>query len=243
MMMTNAGVAQHRALITGGTRGIGRGIAEAILAAGGRVMITGRTKAGVESAVRALADAADASRVAGVVADVRDRVACDRAVAETVARFGGLDVLVNNAGIAAFAPIASMTDDEWSRTIDTNLTGVFYCTRAAVPELRRSGGGWIINIASLAGRNYFATAGAYCASKAGLVAFSEALMLEVRDQDIRVSVVMPGSVATELSGHAVGPNDGWKLAPADIAEVVMDLLRHPARSLPSKIEIRPAKTK
>ena len=235
---------QHRSLVTGGTRGIGRAIAEAILAAGGRVLITGRSQAGVDAAVRELGQAAgDASRVAGLAADVRERASCDRAVAETVARFGGLDVLINNAGVGVFSNIASMTDEDWARTIDTNLTGVFYCSRAAVPELQRAGGGWIINIASLAGRNYFTTAGAYCASKAGLVAFSESLMLEVRDLNIRVSVIMPGSVATEFSGRTTGGDDSWKLAPADVAEVVMDLLRHPGRSLPSKVEMRPAKTK
>jgi 3-oxoacyl-[acyl-carrier protein] reductase len=237
-------MSEFRSLVTGGTRGIGRGIADAILAAGGRVMITGRHQTGVDDAVRTLAAAAgDPSRVAGVVADVRDSAACQRAVAETVARFGGLDVLVNNAGIGRFVPVAEMTDEQWAQMIDTNLTGVFYCSRAALPELERSGGGWIINIASLAGRNYFATAGAYCASKAGLVAFTEALMLEVRDRNIRVSVVMPGSVATGFSGRSAGGDDSWKLTPADVAEVVMDLLRHPRRSLPSKIEIRPAKTK
>ena len=234
----------YRALVTGGTRGIGRGVAAAILGAGGQVMITGRDQSGVDAAVRSLAsDAGDGGRVAGVVADVRDRAAVERAVAETVKRFGALDTLVNNAGVGVFKDVTAMSDDEWDRVIGTNLTGVFYCCRAAVPEMKRAGGGWIINIASLAARNYFATAGAYCASKAGLLALSESLMLEVRESGIRVSVVMPGSVATDFSHPTEHADVSWKLTPADIAEVVIDLLRHPARSLPSKVEIRPSKTK
>jgi NAD(P)-dependent dehydrogenase (short-subunit alcohol dehydrogenase family) len=207
------------------------------------VFITGRHQDAVDDAVRVLGETCgDSSRVAGVAADVRDRAAVDRAVAAAIARLGGLDTLVNNAGVGIFANVSAMTDDEWARVIDTNLTGAFYCSRAVLPELTRGGGGWIINIASLAGRNYVATAGAYCASKAGLVAFSESLMLEVRDLGIRVSVVMPGSVATGFSGRNAGADDSWKLTPADVADVVMDLLRHPSRSLPSKVEIRPSRT-
>src|SRR6185295_6962841 len=172
-----------------------------------------------------------------------DPAGADAVVAETVRRFGGLDLLVNNAGVGVFSDVASMTVDDWDRTIATNLSGVFYCTRAAIPAMKQSGGGWMLNIASLAGRNYFPRGAAYCASKAGLIAFSEAVMQEVRYDNIRVSVIMPGSVATEFGGMAPGEDDSWKLAPDDVAEVVMDLLRHPARSLPSKIEIRPAQPK
>ena len=241
--MTIGGVV-HRALVTGGTRGIGRAIAGAILGTGGKVAITGRDERGVNAAVRSLAqECGDDSRVIGVAADVRERAAVERAVAQTVERFGGLDVLVNNAGIGIFKDVTSLSDDDWDRVLGTNLTGVFYCCRAVVPEMTRGGGGWIFNIASLAARNYFATAGAYCASKAGLLALSESLMLEVRESGIRVTVIMPGSVATEFSTRHVAGDDSWKLTPADIANVVVDLLRHPPRSLPSKIEIRPARTK
>jgi 3-oxoacyl-[acyl-carrier protein] reductase len=133
-----------------------------------------------------------------------------------------------------------MSPDEWNNVIGTNLTGVFHCTRVALPHLRARGGGWIINISSLAGKNAFPEAAAYCASKSGLNAFSEALMQEVRHDNIRVAYVMPGSVRTEFSGRTLG-NDEWKLAPDDVAEVVVDLVRHPSRSLPSRVEIRPAR--
>jgi NAD(P)-dependent dehydrogenase (short-subunit alcohol dehydrogenase family) len=162
-------------------------------------------------------------------------------VQQAIDTFGGLDILVNNAGVGAFAPVADMSVDEWRLVIDTNLSGVFFCTRAAIPHLRRRGGGWIINISSLAGKNAFPDGAAYCASKSGLNAFSEALMQEVRHDDIRVSYVMPGSVRTRFSSG--GDKDGteWKLAAADVAQVVCDLLAHPARSLPSRVELRPSR--
>ena len=233
----------HRAIVTGGSRGIGFAIARAILRGGGRVMITGRDDQRLNEAVLSLGKLVrDASRVAGTVVDVRDRGGIERLVDDTARRFGGIDTLVNNAGVGVFTDVAKMTDDEWADVIDTNLTGVFYCSRAAIPELRKAGGAWIINIASLAGRNYFPRGAAYCASKAGLIAFSEALMQEVRYDDIRVTVIMPGSVATEFSGPSdPDGEDAWKLSSEDVAECVMDLLRHPPRSLPSRVEIRPSK--
>ena len=233
-----------RAIVTGGTKGIGYAISKAVLAAGGRVMITGRSQSGVDKAVRALSsEAKDKASVAGAAVDVRDRNAVDTLVADTVSRFGGLDLLVNNAGVGQFSDVVSMSDAAWDETIATNLTGVFYCTRAAIPAMKKSGGGWIVNIASLAGRNYFPRGAAYCASKAGLIAFSESLMQEVRYDNIRVSVIMPGSVATEFGGAMPTADDAWKLSPDDVAEVISDLLRHPSRSLPSKIEIRPSQPK
>jgi 3-oxoacyl-[acyl-carrier protein] reductase len=230
----------HTAIVTGGSRGIGLAIAQAIVRDGGRVMISGQRQSHIDAAVRELVAAADDSRVSGLLADVRDRAAVEALVSKTVERFGGFDVLVNNAGVGAFAEVETMSDQDWARVIDTNLTGAFLCARASIPHLKKSGG-WIVNISSLAGHNYFPGGAAYCASKAGLIAFSESLMQEVRHDNIRVTVVMPGSVATDFSGPSHGSGDEWKLSPDDVALAVVELLKHPARSLPSKIEIRPAK--
>jgi len=232
----------HRAIVTGGTRGAGRAVATAIAAAGGSVMITGLDRARLDAAVREIGQSVgDASRIRGTIADVRDRTAVDAVVSDTVRAFGGVDVLVNNAAVGVFGPVASIADEDWHRVLDTNLNGPFYCTRAVIPELRRAGGGWVISIASLAAKHPFPRGAAYCASKAALVAFSESLMEEVRFENIRVAVVLPGSIATEFNGHPVRPEDDWKLAPDDIANVVMDLLRHPSRSMPTRVEVRPSK--
>jgi NAD(P)-dependent dehydrogenase (short-subunit alcohol dehydrogenase family) len=161
-------------------------------------------------------------------------------IESTVAAFGRLDVLVNNAGIGEFGPVADMRPEVWDDIIQTNLSGAFYCTHEAIPELRKAGNSWIINIGSLAGKNPFAGGAAYNASKFGLLGFSEALMLDVRYDGIRVSCVMPGSVATEFSGRDATAED-WRIAPEDVARVVMDLLAFPERSLPSRVEIRPTK--
>jgi NAD(P)-dependent dehydrogenase (short-subunit alcohol dehydrogenase family) len=234
----------HHAIVTGASRGIGLAIARAIALDGGRVMLTGRDPARLDEAVASLGrEIGDGARVFGAAVDVRDAAAVARLVGDTEERFGSVDTLVNNAGVGAFADVEKMSAEEWAGVIDTNLTGVFFATRAAIPAIRRAGGGWIISIASLAGKNYFPGGSAYCASKAGLVAFSESLMQEVRFDGIRVSVVMPGSVRTGFSGNPTGDAEAWKLAPEDVAEVVMDLLRHPGRSLPSKVEIRPAQPK
>lgn len=231
-----------RAIVTGGSRGIGLAMARALVRDGGAVVITGLDAARLEAARSGLAaEAADPGRVVSEAIDVRDRSQVERLVAGTLNRFGGLDLLVNNAAMGVFREVEHLSDEDWSGVIDTNLTGVFYATRAAIPVMRHGGGGWIVNIASLASRNYFPGGAAYCASKAGLLAFTEAVMQEVRFDDIRVSIIMPGSVATEFGGRAAGEGDDWRLAPEDVAETVMSLLRHPSRSLPSRIEIRPAK--
>jgi 3-oxoacyl-[acyl-carrier protein] reductase len=229
-------------LVTGGTRGIGYATAAALLEAGDKVAITGTTSDGVVKAEHALA-AAYGGSVIGIVCDVRDAAAAQRAVAAAVERFGGLDVLVNSAGVGTGVPIAEMPHEEWDRIIGTNLTGVFNTCKAAIPQLRARGGGWIVNISSLASTNPFAGGAAYCASKAGLNAFSDALMQELRYDNIRVTTVLPGSVATGFNGREPGSGADWKLLPEDVAHAIVDLLNHPARSLPSRVEIRPARPK
>jgi 3-oxoacyl-[acyl-carrier protein] reductase len=226
-------------LITGGTRGIGYAVAEALIKAGDKVAITGTTPDGVARAERALSSS---GQVAGVACDVRDAASVQRAVDSAVARFGGLDVVVNSAGVGVGVPIADMPHDEWDRIIGTNLTGVFNTCKAAIPHLRARGG-WIVNISSLASTNPFPGGAAYCASKAGLNAFSDALMQELRDDNIRVTTVLPGSVATGFSGREPGTGADWKLLPEDVAHAIVDLLNHPARSLPSRIDIRPSRPK
>jgi len=228
------------AMVTGGSRGIGLAIARALVANGAKVAITGRSAAHLSSAQRAI-EGAGPGAIETLQADVRRYADVERAVAATVARFGGLDIVVNNAGIGVFTNVAAMTPEQWSEVIDTNLTGVFYVCRAAIPQLRARGGGFIVNISSLAGKNPFVDGGAYCASKAGLNAFSEALMQEVRHDNIRVSYVMPGSVATGFSSGDPAKGADWKIAPEDVAEVVVNLLRTDARSLPSRVELRPSR--
>jgi len=173
--------------------------------------------------------------------DVRRADDMKRAIDAAVARFGGLDILINNAGIGVFGRVSTMTPDQWSQVIDTNLTGVFNACHAALPHLQRRGGGFIVNISSLAGKNPFVDGAAYCASKAGLNAFSEALMQEVRYDNIRVSYVLPGSVSTAFSSGEEGKGADWKIAPDEVADVVVNLLRHNPRSLPSRVELRPSK--
>jgi 3-oxoacyl-[acyl-carrier protein] reductase len=225
-------------LITGGTRGIGRALAETLLRAGDKVAVTGTGEDGVVRAERELAEHGEA---AAIVCDVRDASSAELAVRTAAARFGGLDVLVNNAGVGVGVPIAEMPHDEWNRIIGTNLTGMFNCCKAAIPHLRRKGGGWIVNVSSLASKNPFPGGAAYCASKAAVNAFSEALMQELRADNIRVTYVLPGSVATGFSGRESAAGSDWKLLPEDVAHAIADLLDHPARSLPSRLEIRPSR--
>ena len=229
------------AIVTGGSRGIGFGIARALLRAGASVVVTGTTRGTLDAAVRELRADSKSATVDGVVADVRRHDEVERLVNGAAERHGGLDILVNNAGVGVFRSVADMSVDEWHSVIDTNLTAVFYCCHAAIPHMRARGGGWIINISSLAGKNAFVDGAAYCASKAGLNQFSEALMQEVRYDGIRVSYIMPGSVSTDFGGRARGAaKSDWALQIEDIAQLVTDLIGHPSRSLPSRIEIRPA---
>jgi 3-oxoacyl-[acyl-carrier protein] reductase len=231
------------ALVTGGSRGIGFAIAKALLDDGASVVITGRDGSKLDAARQQLASGGLEDRVHAAAADVSNATEAAAAARACVERFGGLDILVNNAGVGTFAAVADMDAEDWHQIIGTNLSGVFFCCHAAIPLMRARGGGWIVSISSLAGKNPFTGGAAYCASKAGLNAFSEALMQEVRYDDIRVSCVMPGSVATGFGrgSSAAAAQPDWKLAPDDVAQVVMDLLHHPGRSLPSAVELRPSK--
>ncbi|MDQ3389161.1 MAG: SDR family oxidoreductase [Gemmatimonadota bacterium] len=228
------------AIVTGSSKGIGYAIAEALARAGANVVVSARDPGEVGEAARTLDGVAE-GRVIGVPCDVRRHEDVRRLVARTAQELGGLDILVNNAGVGSFAPVGEMDIEQWQGMIETNLNGVFYCCHEAIPHLKRSDGGWIINIASLAGKNAFAGGAAYNASKFGLVGFSEALMLDLREDDVRVNYIMPGSVATHFNDHTPNDQDAWKIQPEDIAEVVMDLLAFHPRTLPSRIEVRPSR--
>ena len=227
------------ALVSGGTKGIGRALVRDLMGAGFRVAFNARTPADVEASVEELSGFGS-GEVLGMVADVRDADSCSRMVKETVDRFGGLDVLVNNAGVGRFAPIHEMSLEDWHTQIDTNLSGVFYLSRAAVPHLKASSDAWIVNIGSLAGRNAFAGGSAYNASKFGLRGMSEAMMLDLRYEGIRVTLVMPGSVATDFGSRPAGAKEGWALTPEDVSRAVLDLLRYPGNAHVSKLEMRPS---
>lgn len=232
------------AVVTGGSRGIGLAVAEELISFGCDVVVSGRSADALDEARVRLARRSSndgAGRNTALQADVRDAGDAERIVASTVTQFGGLDILINNAGVGHFESVADQSVEDWKQVIDTNLSGVFYACRAAIPQMRERGGGWILNISSLAGSHPFANGAAYCASKAGLDAFTTSLMQELRFENIRVSSVAPGSVGTAFAGegrHATAP---WKLRASDIARVVVDLLGHDARSLPSRVEIRPSR--
>lgn len=228
------------AVVTGGSRGIGRAIAEYLLRAGASVAICSRSRDSVE---RATAELKQSTRgeIFGEPADISKLDHVERFFGAVASRFGSLDILVNNAGVGVFRGIQDLTPEDWHKMIDLNLTGVFYCCRQALALLRKSGAGYIVNISSLAGVNAFAGGSAYNASKFGLNGFSEAIMQDLRNENIRVSHIMPGSVSTGFSPGT--GDDSWKIAPEDIAEVVLSLLRMPSRTLVSRVDVRPAKPK
>jgi len=226
------------AVVTGGSKGIGYGIAEALLKEGASVFICGRSEKDLASAIERLGSL---GKAAGSLCDVRDEDQVKAVLTECVEKFGGIDVLINNAGIGYFGKtVEELTPDEFRRTLETNLFGVFYACHHAIPLFKKRGGGYIINISSLAGQNAHAKMAAYNASKFGLNGFSEALMQEVRHDHIKVSYICPGSVNTDFGGDTASPEKAWQLQPDDIAQVVVDLLRFDTRALPSKIEIRPS---
>jgi len=229
-----------KAIVTGATRGIGRAIAERLAREGAAVAICGRSAESVAEAVAELARQTG-GEIVGRAADVSDAAQVEELFRFVESRLGGVDILVNNAGVGLFAPVAEMTLEDWHRTIGTNLNGAFYCSREALRRFRTRGGGWIINISSLAGRNPFASGAAYNASKFGLNGFTEAMMLDHRYDNVRVSAILPGSVETRFGRGASHGQASWKIAPEDIAEIVISILRMPERTLISCVEVRPSK--
>lgn len=239
-------------LVTGGTRGIGRAIAEMLLAEGALVVVCGQRPDGINQAVAEM-DARWPGKVRGKAADVKDHEAVAALFAFADQEFGGLDVLVNNAGSAKFGKVSQLSIEDWHGMLDGNLSGAFYCCREALPRFAARGGGFIVNISSLAGKHAFAGGAAYNASKFGLNGMSEAMMLDVRYDNVRVSTVMPGSVATAFgSGRSVatafGSGDAasgaeWKVQPEDVAAIVKMLLNMPERTTVSQVEVRPSRPK
>jgi NAD(P)-dependent dehydrogenase (short-subunit alcohol dehydrogenase family) len=227
-----------RALVTGGSKGIGYGIAEAMLQQGMSVAITSRSRKAAEEAAASLRKIGKGN-VIGLKADVRNFEEVQSAVGEILNAFGGMDVLVANAGVGKFGSVEDITLEDWHATIETNLTGVFYSIKASVEELKKSKG-YFITISSLAGTNFFAGGSAYNASKFGLTGFTQAVMLDLRQSGVKVSTIMPGSVATYFNDHVPNEADAWKIQIEDIGELVIDLLAMNPRTLPSKIEVRPS---
>ena len=225
------------AYITGGSKGIGLGIAKSLLDSGMRVAITSRSLSAAKKAAASLSN--DASKILAIESEVGSLAAETKAIKAVTDHFGQLDVVIANAGIGHFGPIDTITEEQWKETIDTNLTGVFNSVKASVESLKQSKG-YIITIASLAGTNFFENGAAYNASKFGLVGFTQAIMLDLRKYGIKVSTIMPGSVTSYSNNHVPDEADAWKIQPEDIGQMVVDLLQMNPRTLPSKIEVRPA---
>lgn len=226
------------AFITGGTKGIGYGVAAALMQEGMKVAITGRTQEAADKAAAELNKLGKGEAI-GIAADVRNFESQEKAVALLMEKWGRLDLLVANAGLGHFASIQDMTLDQWHETIDTNLTGVFYSLKASLEGLKASKG-YFISISSLAGTNFFAKGSAYNASKFGLTGFTQAAMLDLRNEGIRCTTIMPGSVATYFNNHVPNDADAWKIQIEDIGQMVVDLMQMHPRTLPSKIEVRPS---
>ena len=237
-MSTALSLEMKTALITGGSKGIGLGIALAMAKEGMKVAITSRNIKEAEEAAEEIIKLGAPDALA-LKADVREFDVQQQVVAEVLNRFGSLDVVIANAGVGHFSAIDTMSHKDWHAIIDTNLTGVFYTLQATVEALKKSKG-YFITIASLAGTNFFANGAAYNASKFGLVGFTQAAMLDLRPYGIKVSTIMPGSVATNFNHHKPSAEDEWKIQPEDIGQIVVDLLKMNPRTWPSKIEVRPS---
>lgn len=225
--------------ITGGSKGIGYGIAEVLLNEGGKVAITSRSLSSAKDAAEALIAKTGNNAVLALEADVRSMESQQKAIQDTLEKWGQLDVVVANAGVGHFGSIETLTEEQWKDTIDTNLTGVFNTIKSSVEALKKSKG-YFITISSLAGTNFFATGSAYNASKFGVTGFTQAVMLDLRQYGIRVTTIMPGSVATYFNDHTPSEKDAWKIQIEDIGEMVSGLVKLNARTLPSKIEVRPS---
>jgi len=225
------------AYITGGSKGIGYGIEKTLLDAGMKVAITSRKSNAAKEAAESLSK--DRSKVLALESDVSSFISEAESVKTVIDHFGQLDVVVANAGVGHLLPIDQLPEKLWRETIDTNLTGVFNTVKASIDALKKTKG-YIITIASLAGVNFFENGAAYNASKFGLVGFTQAVMLDLRKYGIKVTTIMPGSVATHFNNHVPNAADAWKIQPGDIGQVVLDLLNMNPRTLPSKIEIRPS---
>lgn len=227
------------ALITGGSSGIGYGVALSLLNEGVNVAVTSRDEARAKSAAAELQKLTTTSAKAlGLMADVRKYESQQNAVKQVLSEFGQLDIVVANAGLGHFASIEELTPEQWQETIDTNLSGVFYSIKSSVEALKKSEG-YFISISSLAGTNFFAGGSAYNASKFGVTGFTQSVMLDLREHNIKVSTIMPGSVATHFNGHEPDSSDAWKIQIEDIGELVVSILKMNERTLPSKIEVRP----
>ncbi len=226
------------AIVTGGTRGIGREIAGALARSGCAVAICGRDEEGSRRAAGEIAKETG-GRIFGAACDVADRTSVNEFFKAVDAELGGPDIVINNAGVGIFASLSSLTEEDWRRVIGTNLTGVFHCSQEAIQRFQQRGGGFLIHIGSLAGKNPFAGGAAYNASKFGLTGMAEAMMLDHRQQSVRVCTIMPGSVDTDFSPRSEKAD--WKIAPEDIAEIVLSVLRMPERTLISRVEVRPSR--
>ncbi|MEM7369608.1 MAG: SDR family oxidoreductase [Bacteroidota bacterium] len=226
------------AYITGGSKGIGLGIAEAMMAQDMKVAITGRTQTSLDEAVQHL-KALGKGEVLAIQSDVRNLADEERAIQQVLDKWGRLDVCIANAGVGRFASIEDLSAEDWNSVIDINLTGVFHTVKASIPALKESKG-YIITIASLAGTNFFKFGAAYNASKFGLVGFTQAIMLDLRQFGVKVTTIMPGSVATYFNNRVPTEADAWKIQPEDIGQMVIDLLNMHPRTLPSKVEVRPS---
>ncbi len=229
-------IAGASALVTGAGRGIGRAIALALGGAGAKVALVSRTASELEAVAGAIAAAGGRALVhAG---DLRERGVAEAAVARAKEAHGRLQILVNNAGVGAVSPVASLDDETWDRVMDTNVRAVFRLTRAALPQLT-AGGGHVFMVSSLAGQNAISGMSAYCASKAALDHFTRCLMLEVRHQGVKVTTLAPGSVDTEFGGPARHGEGDWMLRAEDVAGAVLDLLRTRDEAHLSRVELRP----